>query len=214
MTISERKWVNLFSLGFLVLTTLPYLMGFGLQGEQWRFTGYFLGVGDGNSYIAKMLSGTEGAWLFRTPYTAFPQNGFLAFFPYLLLGKLVAAPGEHEQLVALFQIFRWGGGWLMVYGSYRFFSFFFDAVAPRRLCTLLAVLGGGMGWLALAGLQGIWGDRIPLEFYSPETFGFLSFFTLPHLSAARGLLLLGLVRYWEHRGKDQANRQAWISGVL
>lgn len=214
MTASEKKWLNLFCVGLLAITTLPTLLGFWLQGVQWRFTGYFLGVGDGNSYIAKMLLGSVGEWLFRTPYTTFPQNGFLAFLPYMLLGKLVAPPGEHEQLAALFQIFRWAGGWLMVYGSYQFFSYFFEDVGKRRFCILLATLGGGVGWLALVGLQGLWAGRIPLEFYSPETFGFLSFFTLPHLAAARGLLLLGLVRYWQGYTKAAAPREAWFSGFL
>ena len=59
----------------------PPPRGFWLQGSDWRFTGFFIGVEDGNSYIAKMLSGTAGNWIFRTPYTAYPQNGFLAFLP-------------------------------------------------------------------------------------------------------------------------------------
>ena len=214
MTSSEKKWVLRLSLILLGVTTLPYLAGFWLQGDAWRFTGFFLGVGDGNSYIAKMLLGTAGEWLFRTPYTAFPQNGFLAFFPYILLGKLASFPGVHEQLVGLFQIFRWLGGTLMVYGEYQFFAFFFDDPNTRKFCTLLATLGGGAGWLALIGLQGIWGNRIPLEFYSPETFGFLSFFTLPHLAAARGLLLLGLVRYWRSYASPSTRKGRIFSGGM
>ncbi len=213
MTSSEKKWVLGFSLVLLAVTTLPVLVGFWLQGDGWRFTGFFLGVGDGNSYIAKMLLGTSGEWLFRTPYTDFPQNGFLAFLPYLLLGKLASFPGEHEQLLVLFQVFRWLGGLLMVYGEYRFFAFFFDSPGLRKFCTVLATAGGGAGWLALVGLQGLWGSRIPLEFYSPETFGFLSFFTLPHLAAARGLLLLGLVSYWRSYNEAPTRNGRLISGA-
>jgi hypothetical protein len=81
-------------------------LAFQTQGEAWRFTGFVFAVEDGNSYIAKMLLGANGAWLFRTPYTADPQRGVLAFLPYLLLGKLAAGEGIHEQLVALFHLFR------------------------------------------------------------------------------------------------------------
>lgn len=214
MTSSEKKWILGFSLILLAVTTLPILAGFWLQGDGWRFTGFFLGVGDGNSYIAKMLLGTSGEWLFRTPYTAFPQSGFLAFFPYLLLGKLASIPGEHEQLVVLFQVFRWVGGWLMVYGEYQFFAYFFEIQSLRKFCTVLATVGGGAGWLALVGLQGLWGSRIPLEFYSPETFGFLSFFTLPHLAAARGLLLLGLVSYWRSYSEAPTREGKLLSGGI
>jgi len=80
------------------VTMLPYLLGYASQGDAWRFTGFVFGVEDGNSYIAKMLSGSAGAWLFRTPYTPEAQRGVLAFLPYILLGKLASPPGLHEQV--------------------------------------------------------------------------------------------------------------------
>jgi hypothetical protein len=49
--------------------------------------------------------------------------------------------------------------------------------------------------LAPLGFQSLWAGRLPLEFYSPETFGFLSIFGLPHLSIARALMLWGLRNY-------------------
>ncbi len=173
-----------------------------------------MGVEDGNSYIAKMRLGSEGAWLFKTPYTAFPQTGFLAFIPYLLLGKLTAPPGQHAQLVALFQLFRWAGGFVMITATYHFVSRFIVDNRLRKLGTMIAVIGGGLGWLNLFGLQGLWGGRLPLEFYSPETFGFLSLFTLPHLSMARGLLLFGILAYWRGYEIDFSVKKMILNGML
>lgn len=214
MTASEKRWVWTLSLVILAITTIPYALGYWTQGGAWRFTGFFMGVEDGNSYIAKMLIGTSGEWLFRTPYTAYPQNGFMAFVPYFLLGKLVSPPGQHEQLVALFQVFRWLGGWLMSLATYRFIAFFVENPRLRKLGTLLAILGGGLGWLALLGLQPMWGERIPLEFYSPETFGFLSLFTLPHLALGRALLLLGILAYWRAYETPPSNSKMLLNGLL
>jgi hypothetical protein len=197
MSSSEKRWVLIFGLLVMVVTSIPYLIGFWLQGSSWRFTGFLIGVGDGNSYLAKMLLGASGDWLFRTPYTAYPQNGFLAFLPYLLLGKLSSAPGQHEQLIVLFQVFRWIAGMSMILASYQFIAYFVVEPRYRKLGTALMTIGGGLGWLVLMGLQSvIWGEQIPLEFYSPETFGFLSIFSLPHLALARALLLWGLLIYW------------------
>ncbi|HTX78070.1 MAG TPA: hypothetical protein VMC62_00300, partial [Longilinea sp.] len=56
-------------------------------------------------------------------------------------------------------------------------------------------LGGGLGWIFALGGQSLWQANLPLEFYSPETFGFLSLFGLPHLAMARALMLLGLRRF-------------------
>ncbi len=214
MAPSEKKWILIFSVIVLGITTLPFVLGFWQEGSGWQFTGFFLGVEDGNSYIAKMLLGGQGEWLFRTPYTAYPQSGFLAFLPYLLLGKLTAPPGQHAQLVALFQLFRWAGGFVMIAATYKFVGYFLHEPGLRKLGTAIAVLGGGLGWLNLFGFQGLWGGRLPLEFYSPETFGFLSLFTLPHLSMARGLLLLGILAYWRGYERDYHVNDRLLNGLL
>ena len=191
----ERKWIWILSLIVLAATTLPYLIGYWTQGSHWVFNGFVFGVEDGNSYIAKMLEGASGDWMFRTPYTAYPQTGAFAFFPYLLLGKLSAGAAQHAQLVFLFQFFRWVGGFLLIFATYDFAALFLKKISNRRLATALVILGGGLGWLSVLGLSFLWQGRIPLEFYSPETYGFLSLLGLPHLEVARACLLWGIKGY-------------------
>ena len=191
----ERRWVLGFAAVMLLVTALPYLLGFASQGEMLRFTGFVFGVEDGNSYIAKMQSGSAGAWLFRSPYTAFPQEGLLMFLPYLLLGKLAAPAGMHEQLAALFHLFRLFGGAMMIVASYDFLALFLTNVTMRRLGLALVIFGGGMGWLLVLAGQGGWLGSLPLDLYSPETFGFLSLYGLPHLALGRAMLLWSLVLY-------------------
>ena len=53
----EYHWLWKAVLFLLILTSIPYLIGFARQGSEWRFAGFLFGVEDGNSYIAKMLSG-------------------------------------------------------------------------------------------------------------------------------------------------------------
>ena len=189
---SERRWVWFFAAVVMATTLLPYLIAFSRQGADWRFTGFLFGAEDGNSYIAKMLSGANGSWLYRTPYTAYQQSGFILHFPFFLLGKLAAQPANHEQLTALYTLYRMAAGLLMIFATYDFIAIFLKDVLWRRWATVLAILGGGLGWISLAGLQDwfMWG--VPLEFYSPESFGFLSTYGLPHMATARALLLWGL----------------------
>jgi len=113
VTHAERRWVMIFATIVMLITTIPYLVGYASQGQEWRFTGFIFGVEDGNSYIAKMLLGSSGSWMFRTPYTASYQRGVIAFLPYILLGKLAQGSGVHEQLVALYHLFRIGAGFLI-----------------------------------------------------------------------------------------------------
>src|SRR3990172_3657836 len=100
----ERRWCLALGLVLGLATTLPYVWAFLREGAAWRFSGFVFGVEDGNSYLAKMLEGAYGGWLFRTPYTTAAQTGILAFFPYLLLGKLASGVALHEQLIALFHL--------------------------------------------------------------------------------------------------------------
>ena len=192
---SEKRWIVQVTFVLLLITSLPYVLGYMSQGKDWRFSGFVFGIEDGNSYLSKMLKGASGDWLYRTPYTAYPQHGLIAFVPYLLLGKLTAQPAQHEQLVALFQLFRWLAGFLLSFATYYLIAYFVKNELVRKLIGILALVGGGLGWLVIVGLGGLFHKGLPLEFYSPETFGFLSLYGLPHLAMARGLMLVGMLWY-------------------
>jgi hypothetical protein len=192
----DSRWLKSFIIFIMVITTIPYFLGFQYQGSDFKFSGFLFGVEDGNSYIAKMLTGSYHSWLFRTPYTLYPQSGVLAFLPYILLGKLASPPGLHEQLVVLFQVFRLVSILLCVLATYQFMSLWVHDVKLRRYLLVLAILGGGLGWLDVVGLSSLWSGRLPLEFYSPESFGFLALYGLPHLAAGRAFLLWGFVLFF------------------
>lgn len=209
VTKQERRWVWEFAILILVISTLPYFLGYQAQDSNWVFGGFVFGVEDGNSYIAKMLNGGAGDWLFRTPYTAYPQRGMVVYMPYLLLGKLTAGLAQHEQMVALYQLFRWLGGILYVLATYDFLALFVGEVRLRRWGTVLVTVGGGLGWLSVLGLQELWYKGLPLEFYSPETFGFLQVYGLPHLAVGRAMLLWGLRGYLLAADVESA----WLAGL-
>lgn len=177
------------------ITSIPYILGFAVQNPNWVFTGFIFGVEDGNSYIAKMLTGAAGEWLFRTPYTSYPQNGVFAFPFYIWLGKLGSTPGLHEQLVVLYHLFRICAGVLAIIATFDFIALFVKGSRNRQLATALVVLGGGLGWVLLTLGEGTFLGSYPLEFFSPETFGFLSIYGLPHLALARATLLWGMKAY-------------------
>jgi hypothetical protein len=194
---AERRWVWGFAGLTLLITSLPYFIGFATQGQDWRFTGFVFGIEDGNSYVAKMLAGASGAWLFRTPYTPLPQRGVIVFLPYILLGKLAAPPGLHTQLVVLYHIFRSFTSLLVIWAAYDFLAYFVRQVRLRRLGLVLATLGGGLGWVLVLAGKNDWLGSLPLDFYSPETFGFLGLWGIAHLPLARAALLWALLAWLE-----------------
>ena len=211
MKRQERLWCLWYGVVLAGITTLPYLMGMAVEGDGWFFTGFVFGVEDGNSYIAKMLLGQIGDWLFRTPYSTEIQNGVLAFLPYLLLGKLAAPPEVHIQLVVLFHIFRVLCIPFTVWAIYQFISVYIEDLRWRRWATILATIGGGLGWLILAVGGSAWLGSLPLEWISPESFGFLAIYGLPHLVLARGLLFLTMVLFL--RAEDNP-KWSWLAGCV
>jgi hypothetical protein len=187
VTRAEWRWAAAFSAAAAAVLLLPYVIAYSAQGDAWRFSGFLFGVEDGNSYIADMRQGAGGAWLFRIPYTTEPQHGTLMYLPYLLLGKLAAGPARHEQLVVLFHLAQFAAAMAMLLAIYRFLAVFVENVGLRRWGWFAAAFGGGFGWLLLTRPA-----SYPLEFTSPEAFGFLALFGIPHLAAARAFLLLAL----------------------
>ncbi|GAP06649.1 hypothetical protein ATHL_01505 [Anaerolinea thermolimosa] len=195
---TEKKGLMWFTGVTLSIISVPYLLGFQMArihsaGDGWIYSGLLIAAEDGFSYLAKMLSGAHGAWLFRTPYTLEPQRGFIAYLPYLLLGKLTSPPGQYEQMVILYHLLRLTGVVLSIWAVDRFLSLFIEG-AERKWALILIIFGGGLGYFSLLGLSGLWKGPMPLEFYSPETFGFLGSLAIAHLPWARGLLILGFAR--------------------
>ena len=193
--INKRKHILIAAVVVMMVTSVPYLVGFASEGDNWRFTGFLIGVEDGNSYIAKMLSGSTGAWLFKTPYSTMDQQGVIAFLPYILLGKIAAGSGIHYQLVVLYHSFRFFGGILAILAAFDLITLFITKKAWQNWALAIYVLGGGGGWtLVLLEKKDFLGS-LPLDFISPESFGFLGLFGFPHLAFARAMLIWGIVIY-------------------
>jgi len=207
----EKRWVFAWAILLAVITTIPYIMGFIGENENWLFSGFVYGVEDGNSYIAKMRLGASGAWLFRSPYTTQAQEGVLAFLPYILLGKLAVGREMHTQFIILFHLFRIVSIPFVVYATYQFVSLFLKEIYWRRWVTLLATVGGGVGWLLLILGEQNWLGSLPLAWISPEWFGYLSILGQPHLILARALLLSGLTFYLK---SSQNVTYAWVAGLI
>ncbi len=185
--LRENKWLIIFSSFVIIVTSIPYWLGFNNENDLYKFSGFIIGVGDGNSYLAKMMIGASGDWLFTTPYTAYPQMKFFAFFPYILLGKLTSHPSQTIQLIGLFHLFRWAGIIFLIFETFHFSLLFVKDRKTSLLITILLIFGGGLGWIGII-FPVLINHRMPLEFYSPETFGYLSVFSLPHLLFARAFL--------------------------
>jgi hypothetical protein len=224
VSAAERRWVLWFGLLVAFLTSLPYIFGAFVGGENWVFTGFVFAVEDAYSYLANMLSGASGNWLFRTPYTTQPQSGVPIYLHYVFLGKLTLPAGQHSQLLILYHLFRIFSIFMVCLATYQFIAIFIPEISLRRWGLALATLAGGAGWLIILfgwqewlgrlPLSDIPGLNMPLAFYSPETFGFLALYGIPHVALARALLLWGLKYYLELASQSPGEPFPWLKGAL
>ncbi len=212
ISTQEWRWAAIFSAAMMALTCVPYLVGAARSGGDWRFSGFVIGVEDGNSYLAKMQLGAHGQWLFQLPYAIEEHPKSAVYLFYILLGKLAGwAVGTadplrlHGALVFAFHVARVVCGFGLLLTSYAFVAELLPRARQRRLALMLVALGGGLGWLALAlRLPGM-----PLELYSPEAFTFLDLYSQPHLAAARMAMLGGLLFYLRAVRDARAGGAAW-----
>lgn len=198
--IKRNEWpfVIAFAIIVMTLTSLPYVLGALRSDADWRFSGFVIGVEDGNSYLAKMQQGAHGQWLFQLSYAIEPHSPSLVFLFFIILGKVIGAiVGTadairlHDALVFGFHAARVVCGLAMIAVTYCFLAELLPRLKQRRIALVLATIGGGLGWVLIA----IPNAGLPLEFYSPETFGFLHLYSLPHLALVRALMLGGLLFY-------------------
>ncbi len=194
--ITRHEWRNvaLFALLIIVITTLPYALGYLKQDNQWRFSGFLFGVEDGNSYVGKMRLGARGILDFYLFYTPEPHaSAPFVFLPYILPGWLVGRfitdhdPMLFQALTLTYHLMQIIFNLLFIVVLYRFIAVFIKQPRTRMLALILATFGGGFGWL-LTFL-----GSTPAEFFIPEGFSWLILLGLPHLALARAALLGGFL---------------------
>ena len=220
---SEYRFVFIFGVIALIVTSIPYIFGASLATEERVFGGFVYAIEDCYSYLAKMRQGAGGAWLFHIAYTPEPHRGTF-FFPFnLMLGKMAASlPGGDltTRMVLVYHGARVFFGLLLLLTVYRFLAAFTERVMVRRLAWLMVTFGGGLGWLLVAVGQPGWLGSMPLDFILPEGFTFLVLYGFPHIALARSLLLGGilcLMRAWEVPNPESritALKWAALTGAL
>ena len=71
---AEWRWAWGWALVVVALSCAPYLYAYFAAPPGRTFGGFLINTQDGNSYLAKMRQGYDGAWLFRLPFTPEDQR--------------------------------------------------------------------------------------------------------------------------------------------
>jgi len=187
----------LIALVVLFFISVPFLYAFATGDDQAYFGGFLLNPLDGNSYLAKMRQGWDGAWRYRLPFTADPGDGAYLFLFYLTLGHVSRL--LHLPLLLTFHLARLFSAGALLWMLWHFYGRIFQNAQPRRLAYALAALGSGMGWLLLPISQ------FTADFWVAETYPFLSAYANPHFSLGLAFMLWLIVS-----SDDDCSWQAYL----
>lgn len=164
--------------GVVLVSSLPYLIVSLTTPAGLRFGGALVNPIDGQSYLAKLRQGYDGAWLFRLPFTWNDEPDAFLFTYHLGLGHLARLTGL--PLVAVYHLARAAGGWLLLVTIYAFLARAFDSTVERRQAWWFAALTSGLGWLGLPGA----------DVTIPESNTFHSLLANAHFALAAALMLV------------------------
>ncbi len=178
----------------IILIILPYIFAYTTQGEDHVFSGFLVNPLDGNSYLAKMMEGYQGRWVFSLPYSQNPGSGEYIFLFYLFLGHLSRVTGL--SLIATFHISRLLSAVFLLLVLYQFLRDYFDNEKEKIGLTLMVViLGSGLGWLLTPlGIK-------TSDLWVAEAFPLLASFQNPHFPLGLGLMILIILHFFRNQNK-------------
>lgn len=204
-----------FVLAIIAITGLPYLYAYVSTPSGLQFMGIILNVPDTAQYLS---------WARESMHTIFiqnkltPEQGPAVYFNlfWLVVGRLAAAVGVGP--VEATQMVRPVAGAVYITAIYWFTGLIFANRLQRWTSTIVAVLGGGLGWLLVLDKQLTHATDVafPLDLYVTEPNTFLSIMAFPLQAMAGGLLVfsLGLAALALERSSVRLAAISGITGAL
>jgi hypothetical protein len=186
-----RDWalVSALIVGIAGLTALPYLYGYLIADADRVFMGIVMNVPDTAQYFSWARE-SQHSILIENKLTS--EQGAAVYFNllWLIVGRLASALGL--GVAEATQLLRPIGAAVYIGATFWFIGLVTRTRLERWTAFLVAVLGGGLGWLLVLGKQFNGVLSAPLDLYVTEPNTFLSVMAFPHQALAGGLQVLAL----------------------
>jgi hypothetical protein len=164
----------------LLITTLPYLLGYYLAPVMGRGNATFIGtpynIDDYCNYLSWLRQMADGRFFLHNMFTTDKQNDLEFNVFFWLLGRGMAL--THCSPQAALQFARLVGGGALLWLIYRFYRHCLPHDTHARLTAFgFACLSSGFGWVQWHH----WQDKNlpggPVDAWQPEAYTFLSIYT-------------------------------------
>jgi hypothetical protein len=188
--ISGHEWrlVWVIIVGVMVLTSLPYLLGYLSSPPDRQFMGVVSGVHDWAQYTAWMKAHIRRVVIENT-LTPEPQDPAFFNLQWFVLGRL--ASWFHLPSVVVVQVFRISASVFFLLLTYKLCrSYFKNELWAAWGAWLLINFSAGLGWILVLEKQFSGTLKNPLDVYVVEPVTFQCIIGFIHFLVAATLLLL------------------------
>ncbi len=206
--------VIFFSLILVLLSSLPYIVGYRAQTDEMIFSGAVFNRLDVDVYLASMQAGAAGDWTYHLRFTSEPHQGVYAKLTYVVLGHV--ARWFQLPIPVAYHVFRLLFGLLASLAVYALMAQIFADLFWRRLAFVWALIGSGGGWLQLLFGWLPQPDISPMDFWLNDPYPYFGMLVVPHFSLTTALLAGMLALFLSHLRQPAGWKVAAIAafGVL
>lgn len=194
--IQRREWQTAVTIALitLFLLAIPYALGYLLARPGTFFTGLIMNPEDAQTYLAKMVEGFNGRYLYTIPFTPEPHAAAFVGVFYVWLGQLARLTGL--GVLGMWHLSLAVADLTLFLSTYFFIAVFLPEPSQRQTAYWLALLGSGLGWLAFVVGVPMWAGTLPLDFREPGAHLFFTAFTFPHVAVGTALTLWSVYFVW------------------
>ena len=172
----ERRVVALLIGATLLLTSLPYLLGYFSTPLGMRFIGTAYNIDDFCNYLSWLRQNADGYFFYHNLFATDPQKNLEFNLFFYGLGRLMHYARLSPQ--AVWQIARVGGGLGLLWLTYRFYRHCLpDDRAARLTAFGFVCLSSGFGWMTWEHWRSKNLPGSPVDAWQPEAYTFLSLYT-------------------------------------
>jgi hypothetical protein len=192
----NRKFFFSAILIFLLLVYIPEVINWITAPEGFVFNGGVLNITDFNVYLSAIRQGAEGRWLFEPQFTPELFPPYIAFFPYMLMGKLMAI--FDGGVILWFHILKFTS-LIIAIGSLLSLleTIFPEEERLRKTAFFMLLFSSGLGWIILPVIGEL--TRTTPDLFVPEWNLLNGAFASPHFLlgiAFQALFFRALIKFF------------------
>lgn len=185
---ADITFASLLTLFMLVLSNLPYMAGYFVQGESDNFSGAIVDREDYAVHLAALQAGSRGEWSYQSKFTSEEIEGVYIKLTYILLGHLAAWLGIGCE--SFYHILRNSAFIFLCVVVYWVCGQVFQELPYRLLAFWITICGSGLGWFQ--SIVGILPNQqiSPVDFWLMDGYLLFGSMVFPHFSIS-SIVLVG-----------------------